>query len=887
MSESTRASVLSRTAFEPSRARVRPKPEGTVPLLKLRDALGNRAIGSFLQTQLTVGRPDDTHEMEADQVADQVMSMPEASGTAPAIRSLSSDPGHRVRLQMEEEEPEEEEPEEEISDAGGLSIQRRCVACEEEEAGGGMLQRQAFLGDEFEFAEADEEEEAAVQTKPQQSAGLLSMAAGTGSRVQSLLGHGEPLGPSLRTYFEPRFGRDFGAVRTHTGPVADETSRALGARAYTFGSNIAFRQGAFSPESDDGRRLLAHELTHVIQQSGASGIHSIGSRGYDGLLQRAPEETEALISRHTSWGNLDETALGRELLRLALGGQLTLTDEVLNTLGSTNRDDVVYEFMLAATDPQLVHLAAATASRQFLHRLFDELTSGSVSAEEQQQADRILQVTARQTVSVGAFEAAATSRRTKIFPFRLPGFTVLNDAPIEARRERGGVWVHSFVRVLGTAEFRAETTTLPTEYFLSGIVLPETEVIGVRLYDQGGIIHYTTPPFLIQLANATNQQVLEKILETVGIGLTFGTGALAGLGVEAGMAARVLLWADRAAFALGTLTSVLREHRSWLVAQFGAGFVDAVDTVHSATAIYGLARVVFQAPRLVQGLRDSYRAFREAARSRSSGFSSAEQTTIQQVTQSSDNLIEQIDNIEGARPAARPSAAEPTTPPPSAEPRPAEAAPVGPRGTRETPLERGSSGAAAPAAAGAGGGYRPTQAELESYADRAWRMLGGRGPRPAVTETPLPPNVAGQFWSSPPTIQVGTGASSPGSVIDTVWHEASHGRIRELIGFMNEHLGGSWRRTLLRPLDEIVSYFIGGLGRVIQGPTVSSRLFGILNMLGAPVSAIGSMATTAERALWAVHMLPFAAALIWAEVKILLAIRERRGSGTSQRATAP
>ncbi len=738
---------------------------------------------------------------------------------------------------------------------------------------------------------------------------------------------GRPLDDETRAFMEPRFGHDFSQVRVHTDDKAAESARAVSARAYTVGWHVVMRREEYAPTTDAGRRLLAHELVHVVQQSGgerlqrlqvgavgdvyeqeadrvAEGMSSpvgergversethpalvIGGQGHHGLLRRTPVEAEALRSRYTSWGNLDETALGRELLRLALGGQLTLANEVLNSLDSTDRDDVAYEFMLAATDQQLVRLATAAASRQFLHRLFDELTSGSVSAEEQQQADRILQVTARQTVSVGAFESAATSRRTKIFPFRLPGFTVLKDAPIEARRERGGIWVHSFVRVLGTDKFRAETATLPTEYFLSGIVLPETEVIGVRLYDQGGIIHYTTPLFLIQLANATNQQVLEKILEAAGIGLTLGTGALAGLGVEASMAARVLLWADRAAFALGTVTSVLREHRSWLVAQFGAGFMDAVDTIHSATAIYGLARVVLQAPRLIQGLRNSYRAFRETARSRSSGFSSAQQTTIQQVTQSTDNLIEQIDHIEAARPAARSGSAEPTTPPPSAAPRPAEAAPVGPGRTRETLPERGSSGPAAPTAAGAGGGYRPTQAELESYADRAWRILGGRGPRPAVTETPLPSGIRGQYRSRPSTIEVGKGASSPGSVINTVWHEASHGRIRQLIGFMNEHLGGSWQRTLLRPLDEIVSYFIGGLGRVIQGPTVFSRLAGILTALGAPFLAVGSMATTAERALWVPHMLAFAAALIWAEVKILLAMQGRHEPRTPQPAPAP
>jgi len=825
-----------------------------------------RSLLKPLQAKLTIGQTNDVYEQEADRVAEQVMRK------APPIPP-------KIQRQPEDVQSEGIQPNS-LAEVISPIVQR---------------QKESIVEDPLQakFETCGEEEQV------QRSAdGTAQAQPDLERRLKTSQGGGSPLPDEVRGFMEPRFGTDFSQVRIHTDGEAVQMNRELGAQAFTHRSDIYYGAGK-NPAKDE---LTGHELTHVLQQLGVTRVDSI-SRGNDFLIQRTPEEAEVLTSRHTSWGNLDETALGRELLRLALSGQTTLADEVLNTLDSNDRDDVAYEFMLAADDPQLVRLAAATVSRQFLHRVFDELTSGSVAAEEQQEADRIVKITTLQTVSIGAFESAVTSPRTKIFPFRLPGFTVLNDAPIEARRERGGIWVHSFVRVLGTDEFRAETATLPSEYFLSGIVLPETEVIGVRLYDQGGIIHYTTPLFLIQLANATNQQVLEKIIEAAGIGLTLGTGALAGagvetgglavraltrLGVEAAMAGRLLLWADRAAFVLGTVASILREHRSWLIEQFGSGFMDAVDTIHSAAAVYGLARVVLEAPRLVQGLRNGYRSFLNAARARSSSFSSAQQTTIQQVTQSTDNLVEQIDNIAGARPAARHGAAEPTTPPPSAETRPAEVTPVGPRGTRETPPEPSSSGPAAPTAAGAGGGYRPTQAELESYADRAWRMLGGRGPRPAVTETQLPPDVAGQFRSSPPTITVRTGASSPGSVIDTVWHEASHGRIRELIGFMNEHLVSSWQRTLLRPLDEIVSYFFGGLGRVIQGPTVSSRLFGILNMLGAPFKAFGSMATAAERALWIPHMLAYAAALIWAEVKIILwAIRERRESGTPQPAPAP
>jgi pyrrolidone-carboxylate peptidase len=79
---------------------------------------------------------------------------------------------------------------------------------------------------------------------------------------------GRPLSPSLRSYFEPRLGGDLGHVRVHTGTKADSAARAVNARALTYGRDVVFRAGEFRPESRGGRRLLAHELTHVLQQAG-------------------------------------------------------------------------------------------------------------------------------------------------------------------------------------------------------------------------------------------------------------------------------------------------------------------------------------------------------------------------------------------------------------------------------------------------------------------------------------------------------------------------------------------------------------------------------------------------------------------------------------------
>ncbi len=96
------------------------------------------------------------------------------------------------------------------------------------------------------------------------------------ARIQGLRGGGAPLSAGERAYFEPRFGRSFDAVRIHTGPEATSTSQAIQAKAFAYGSDIAFGQGQFAPGTVEGRRLLAHELTHVVQQGAAPRVDGAG-----------------------------------------------------------------------------------------------------------------------------------------------------------------------------------------------------------------------------------------------------------------------------------------------------------------------------------------------------------------------------------------------------------------------------------------------------------------------------------------------------------------------------------------------------------------------------------------------------------------------------------
>lgn len=80
------------------------------------------------------------------------------------------------------------------------------------------------------------------------------------------LGAGRPLSGSVRGFFEPRFGADLSQVKVHTGSGADGLAARVGARAFTYHQDVVFRAGEFRPHSGEGRRLLAHELTHAVQQ---------------------------------------------------------------------------------------------------------------------------------------------------------------------------------------------------------------------------------------------------------------------------------------------------------------------------------------------------------------------------------------------------------------------------------------------------------------------------------------------------------------------------------------------------------------------------------------------------------------------------------------------
>jgi hypothetical protein len=166
---------------------------------------------STLQPRLTINQPDDVYEREADAMADKVMRMPDHEDM--------TQPFFRPRIS---------------------SLQRKCAHCEEEEKN---MQRKELNNE------------------------IATPADGMEGYVKQLNNGGQSLSKQTRSFFEPRFGHDFSEVKVHTDPVAAKSAQSINALAYTSGSHIVFNDRQYSPGSTSGKKLLAHELTHVVQQN--------------------------------------------------------------------------------------------------------------------------------------------------------------------------------------------------------------------------------------------------------------------------------------------------------------------------------------------------------------------------------------------------------------------------------------------------------------------------------------------------------------------------------------------------------------------------------------------------------------------------------------------
>ena len=176
-----------------------------------------------IQPKLTIGEPNDKYEQEADKVADQVVS-----GSSPKVQMM-------------------------------------CAECAKEEE------------EEVRMQPLEEEEEE-LQMKPvsqMSSGGEQDAPAGLSEKLQASQGGGKPIPESVEEEMGIKMGADFSEVKIHHDARAAEMSSDLGAQAFTHGKDIYFNTGKYNPNATAGKHLLAHELTHTIQQSKSSFIQRL------------------------------------------------------------------------------------------------------------------------------------------------------------------------------------------------------------------------------------------------------------------------------------------------------------------------------------------------------------------------------------------------------------------------------------------------------------------------------------------------------------------------------------------------------------------------------------------------------------------------------------
>lgn len=287
-----------------------------------------------IQAKLTVGPVNDQYEQEADSVAQRVVEqintpvaqrqeMPkedeEKVQTKPIISSIQREEAPKEEeeklqtksladsIQREETPKEDEEKlqtkllastiqrqeqpddEDKLQTKSQGNVLQRQEAQEDEEkvqtkSLTATVQRQATPEDEDKLQtkaadnslqRQENQDDETLQSKPQiqrRADGSMAATPALESAIQQSRGSGQSLSESTRQPMEQAFGADFSSVRVHTDAQADQLNHSIQARAFTTGQDIYFRQGEHSPGTQAGQALLAHELTHVVQQGGASAV---------------------------------------------------------------------------------------------------------------------------------------------------------------------------------------------------------------------------------------------------------------------------------------------------------------------------------------------------------------------------------------------------------------------------------------------------------------------------------------------------------------------------------------------------------------------------------------------------------------------------------------
>ncbi|WP_299104989.1 DUF4157 domain-containing protein [uncultured Tenacibaculum sp.] len=249
----------------------------------------------FFQPKLTMGKSGDKYEVEADKMADKVVNKkgdtgllqkkgeeevqqkPLASEITPFVQKKEGAEEEVQQKAQEEEQPvqkmEEEEAVQAMEEEEAVQS-KKCGDCKEEK----KVQKM----EEEEAVQQKEEEEESLQAK-ENSNNKKSSSSFLEGRLRRGNG-GQQMDTQTSAEMESGFGADFSRVRIHNDSEAAHMSAGIGAQAFTHGNDIYFNKGKYNPNSKEGKTLLAHELTHTIQQTGMIQKQASASGGFDSTI---------------------------------------------------------------------------------------------------------------------------------------------------------------------------------------------------------------------------------------------------------------------------------------------------------------------------------------------------------------------------------------------------------------------------------------------------------------------------------------------------------------------------------------------------------------------------------------------------------------------------
>ena len=282
-----------------------------------------------IQPKLTIGKVGDPYEQEADQVAAQVVARLHTpkSQAAVAMPKLQPKAALRTKAQNQPVQRSEAPEEDELQMKPLASSIQRSEAPEEEDE----LQMKPLAGS-IQRSEAPEEDE--LQMKPtvqrKTDPGGTAASATLEASISQARGGGQAMSDAIRQPMEQAFGANFSNVRIHSDSQSDQLNRSINAQAFTTKNDIFFSKGKYNPGDRGGQELLAHELTHVVQQQG----NNIQRKSID-IANFSSEFT--VITRHRELRSIQNKVKDYNKIKFGAtnyGDQLKLLDEI-ETLSTT------------------------------------------------------------------------------------------------------------------------------------------------------------------------------------------------------------------------------------------------------------------------------------------------------------------------------------------------------------------------------------------------------------------------------------------------------------------------------------------------------------------------------------------------------------------------